>query len=230
MKLSIIIPVYNEEDTVLQVVEAVRSVVLPSGISKEIVIVNDGSTDRTVEVLGQFASDPVIRIFHQSPNQGKTAAFRRGFQEASGDILLIQDADLEYHPREYPKLLEPFLKDGVDAVYGSRFKGQIRRMEWVNRLANYLATGTLNLFYGTALTDINTCFKVVRSRALKGIEIRSSQFVGDIELTAKLIRSGVRITEVPIDYEARSVKQGKKMDWPKALVLYWGIVYYRFAR
>ncbi|MBF0569255.1 MAG: glycosyltransferase family 2 protein [Candidatus Omnitrophica bacterium] len=228
MKLSVVIPVFNEEATVLQVVEAVRVAALPNGINKEIVVVNDGSTDRTAEMLGRLAGDPAIRVFHQSPNQGKTAAIRRGIAEAAGDFILIQDADLEYDPKEYAKLFAPLLAGQADVVYGSRFLGSIRRMKGVNRWANVISNWTFDLFYGIRLTDINTCFKLFRIQDIRSIKVESDHFAFETEATAKMVRKGLRIAEVPIAYEARSRSQGKKIDWPKALGMYWAI--FRFWR
>ena len=227
MKLSILIPAYNEEKTIGQVVDAVKAVSLP-GIEKEIIIVDDGSSDGTVAALSRFKSDRDVRIFQLPNNQGKTAALRRCIQEATGDLLLVQDADLEYDPQEYPKLLAPLLKGEADVVYGSRFKGTIRRMEGVNRWANIISNITFKLLYGKDITDINTCFKLFRSRDIRSLTIVTDHFAFETEVTAKLVRKGLRIVEVPIRYEARSVADGKKINWAKALGMYWAIIRFRF--
>ncbi|MBF0594439.1 MAG: glycosyltransferase family 2 protein [Candidatus Omnitrophica bacterium] len=226
MKLSIIIPVYNEERTVVEVIQTVKAVGLP-GLDREIIVVNDGSKDGTVGALGRYDGDRFVRIFHQQ-NQGKAAAIRRGLLEVTGDLVVIQDADLEYHPSQYPQLLAPLLKGEADAVYGSRFKGRIDAMEPMNRLANVVSNMTFNILFGTRFTDINTCFKVFRAKDLKAIPLESAHFAIETELTAKAIRRGLRVVEVPIAYQARTVGQGKKINWPKALGMYWSIIKYRF--
>ena len=228
MKLTIIIPVYNEEVTIAQVVDAVRAVALPREIFKEIIIVNDGSSDGTARILERFAQDPGVKIFHQASNQGKTAAIKRGMAEATGEWILIQDADLEYDPRAYPGLLKPALSGQADVVYGSRFMGTIRFMKGINRFANVVSNITFFLFYGVKLTDINTCFKLFHTADLRAMDIVSQHFAFETEVTAKLVKKGLRILEVPIEYEARSIAQGKKIDWPKALGMYWAIIKFRF--
>ncbi|MBF0123463.1 MAG: glycosyltransferase family 2 protein [Candidatus Omnitrophica bacterium] len=229
MKLTVIVPAYNEESTIAQVIDAVRAVALPQNLSREIVVVNDGSSDGTAHVLARFLNDPDIKIFHQSPNQGKTAAIKRGIMEATGDLILIQDADLEYSPSEYPGLLRPLLDGHADVVYGSRFMGCIQRMEGINRLANVISNITFTFLYGRRLTDINTCFKLFYSRDIKAVKIVSGHFAFETEVTAKLVRKGLRILEVPISYEARSLVQGKKINWLTALGMYWAIIRFRFT-
>jgi glycosyltransferase involved in cell wall biosynthesis len=229
MKISVIIPVYNEERTVVQVISAVKAVDLP-GMEKEIIVVNDGSTDKTAGALGRFDGDLIVKIFHQTPNQGKTAAIRRGLKESSGDLVLIQDADLEYSPAQYPALIAPLMRHEADAVYGSRFLGTIKNMAPINRWSNIFSNVSFNLLFGTKITDINTCFKLFRSADIKSLTIESDRFAFETEVTAKLIRKGVRIVEVPVDYEARSVAQGKKISWSAAWGMYWGIIRYRFSR
>ena len=228
MKLSILIPAYNEEATIMAVIEAVGAVLLPSGMEREIVVVNDGSTDGTARVLERFKGDAMVRVFHQPLNQGKTAALRRCIREATGDLLLVQDADFEYSPAEYPKLLKPLLEGRADVVYGSRFMGTIRRMKSVNRWANVMSNITFRLLYGKNITDINTCFKLFRARDIKALTIVSDHFAFETEVTAKLVRKGLRILEVPIAYEARSEAQGKKINWPTALGMYGAIIRFRF--
>ena len=229
MKLSILVPAYNEEATIVQVIDQVRAVVLPAGMQREIVVVNDGSTDGTARVLARFKGDPLVRIFHQPENLGKTAALRRCIREASGDFLLVQDADLEYSPAEYPRLLQPLLDGRADVVYGSRFMGTIRHMKGVNRWANVVSNITFRLLYGKDITDINTCFKLFRAADIKGLTIVSDHFAFETEVTAKFVKKGLRILEVPIAYEARSEAQGKKINWPKALGMYAAIMRFRFS-
>ena len=229
MKLSILIPAYNEVATITQVIEAVRAVALPSGMEREIIVVDDGSSDGTAQLLERYRSDPLVRAFYQIPNQGKTAALKRGIKEATGDFILVQDADLEYSPAEYPNLLAPLLNGSADVVYGSRFLGSIEDMAGVNRAANVISNVTFCCLYGQTLTDINTCFKLFRAKDIKSINIVSSHFAFETEVTAKLVRRGLRIREVPIHYEARTLAQGKKINWPKALGMYWAIIRFKFS-
>lgn len=230
MKLSVIVPVYNEEKTVARVIDAVKAVLKKNGMDHEILVVNDGSTDATAAVLGRFDGDRFVKVFHQQPNKGKAEAVRRGIKESTGDLILFQDADLEYDPAQYPQLLEPVILGQADAVYGSRFKGRIEAMAPINRMANVISNITFRLFFGIKLTDINTCFKLFRKSDLAAITIESEHFALETEITAKLIRKGVKIVEVPIKYQARSIKQGKKIDWNKALGMYGAIIRYRFAK
>jgi glycosyltransferase involved in cell wall biosynthesis len=229
MILSVIIPVYNEEQTVEALIESVRNVQLPLGVEKEIIIVNDGSKDKTWKILNRFENTPGIKIFHQD-NQGKTGALLTGIKAARGDIFLVQDADLEYDPIEYPKLLEPILKGETQVVYGSRFLGKITGMQPVNRFANMLSNWTIKSLYGFKLTDINTCYKVFTRKAFEGIVIKGKRFSMDTELTVKLLRKGLSIKEVSINYVARTRAQGKKMKWGVALEMYWPIIKYRFLK
>lgn len=227
MKLSIVIPAYNEEATIEEIVSKVRAAALPEGLTREIVIVNDGSKDRTGDILNGFSGQANTIIVHQS-NQGKTAALLTGFKNASGDILLVQDADLEYDPNEYGKLLEPILDGRTEVVYGSRFLGRIEGMEPINRWANEISNRTFSCLYGVDITDINTCYKVFTRRAWDGMTIVSKNFAFETEFTVKLLRRGCTIKEVAIDYKARSRQAGKKIKWSTALEMFWPIIKYRF--
>jgi glycosyltransferase involved in cell wall biosynthesis len=227
MKLSVLIPAYNEEATICDVIASVRAAALPAGMEREIIVVNDGSTDRTAQVLAALAPDPQVKVFDQSVNRGKTAALKRCIEAMTGDLMLVQDADLEYSPSEYPRLLAPLLDGTADVVYGSRFMGTIRRMKGVNRWANVASNITFRLLYGVRLTDINTCFKLCRAADIRALTIVSDHFAFETEVTAKFVRKGLRIVEVPIAYEARSVAEGKKINWPKALGMYWAIIRFR---
>lgn len=227
MKLSVIVPVYNEERTLETLLEKVRSAPLPPGVEKEIIAVNDGSTDKTRELLDKYRKDPLFTVIHQPKNQGKASAVATGIKNARGEILIVQDADLEYDPAQYAQLIEPILKGQAKVVYGSRFRGSIKGMTFTNRAANVVATATFNFLYRTRLTDINTCYKVFHQDALKGIEITTTHFGFDTEVTCKVVNNGFVIHEIPIQYSARSKKEGKKIDWPKALTMYAQIFRFR---
>ena len=228
MKLSIIIPAYNEELAIVFLLEKVLAVVVPEGIFKEIIVVNDGSTDKTAELLEQFLKNRGgIKVFAK-PNGGKTSAIMKGIKESTGDIILIQDADLEYDPAEYPELLKPILDGESQVVYGSRFMGTIKGMEPINRFANVASNRTFSLIWGTYITDINTCYKVFTRKAIEDIQITAHNFAFETEMTVKLLKKGITIKEVPIRYKARSRQEGKKIRWRTALEMYWPIIKYRF--
>jgi glycosyltransferase involved in cell wall biosynthesis len=206
--LSIVIPVYNEERTIAQVIARVSA--LP--LAKEIVIVDDCSTDRTFDVLSKLDQVPGVVLIRHEINQGKGAALRTGFQNASGDVVVIQDADLEYDPRDIPGLLGPILRNEADVVYGSRFLGEDHRdKSLVHRLGNRVLTEASNLFSGLRLTDMETCYKAFRRDVLRCVDIAQNRFGIEPEITAKLARRGYRFTEVPIGYQARSYAEGKKI-------------------
>lgn len=227
-KLSVIIPVYNEERFIDIVIKKVKSIKLPGDIAKEIIIINDASIDDTGKVLEQYNNDSAIKIFHQEKNMGKSSAVRLGIEMSTGDIILIQDADLEYNPEDYPKLIEPIITHKSPVVYGSRFKGTIKRMRFVNRIANIVSNITLNLLYSTKVSDVNTGYKIFKRDVMNDIKLISNNFTFETEITAKLLNRGYKIYEVPIGYDARSKKEGKKISWLKALQMYWGIIKYRF--
>lgn len=228
MKLSVIIPVYNEERYIDTIIKKVKEVTLPDSMGKEIIVIDDKSTDRTAEILKKYRSDPDIRILSRRKNKGKSQAVHWGIKESTGDIILIQDADLEYDPKFYPRLIKPIIQGQCDVVYGSRFKGSIKNMKFINRVANILSNVTLNLLFFTGITDINTCHKVFKRKALQDIKLVSGSFMFETEVTVKLLKKGYTISEVPIDYVARTKQEGKKITWPRALHMYWGIIKYKF--
>jgi glycosyltransferase involved in cell wall biosynthesis len=227
-RLSIVIPVYNERATVAELLRRVAEAPLPAGVEREVVVVDDGSTDGTREVLRALAAaPPPIRYFEQPANQGKGAAIRRGFAEASGEVLLIQDADLEYDPRDYPALLAPILDGEADVVYGSRFSGGPHRVLFFwHYVGNRFLTTLSNMFTDLNLSDMETCYKVFRREILDGMRLASNRFGIEPELTAKVARRGARIYEVPISYRGRTYAEGKKIGWRDGLAAIWAILRY----
>jgi glycosyltransferase involved in cell wall biosynthesis len=228
MLVSILIPVYNEERTIARIIEKVKAVELPHPLKKEIVVVNDGSKDRTAEILKDYHQDPQINIVHQG-NQGKTGALLTAIKNAKGDIYLVQDADLEYDPIQYPQLLRPIVDKQAQVVYGSRFLVKVKGAAPINMWANGISNWTLNLLYGTKITDVNTCYKIFTRKAFEGITIKGSRFDLDTELTVKLLQKGLTIKEVPITYTPRSRAEGKKINWRTAVSMFWQIIKYRFT-
>jgi glycosyltransferase involved in cell wall biosynthesis len=230
MILSVIVPVYNEKNTIFKLLETVKAAQIPAGIKKEIIVVNDGSTDGTKETLDQIKPTPEIKIFHSPQNQGKTHAVVFGLKQARGDIMIIQDADLEYSPEHYAHLIKPILNKESQIVYGSRFMGTISRMTPINRMANRISNLTINALFGTKMTDFHTCYKMFTREAIKNIDIISRNFSFDTEITAKFLKNGFTILEIPIEYAARSDKEGKKMNWPMALETYGILFKVRFEK
>lgn len=214
MRLSVIIPVYNEEQTIQEVLERVAAVDL-GGIELEIVIANDGSTDGTRTAIDQRRLPPQlpVHVYHSPINLGKGAAVRLGLAFATGDVLLVQDADLELDPAEYTLLLKPILDGRADVVYGSRFLKPSGRVSMKTRGANRFLTLLTNVLFGARLTDMETAYKVMRKEALAGLRLRCVGFDIEPELTARLLRAGRRIVEVPISYHPRTENEGKKMRW-----------------
>lgn len=230
--LSIVIAAYNEEKSVATVLEKVCRAPLPAGVTRDVVVVDDGSQDKTWEVLQTFcATHPQfpVRLFRQQPNQGKGAALRRGIQEAWGDYILIQDADLEYDPEEYPLLLAPVLAGHADVVYGSRFMGgnPHRILFFWHSIGNKFLTFVSNMFTNLNLTDMETCYKLFRADILKKIDLKENRFGFEPEVTAKVARyPGVRIYEVGISYYGRTYAEGKKINWKDGLRALWCILKY----
>jgi glycosyltransferase involved in cell wall biosynthesis len=231
MKLSIIIPAYNEGSTIDEVVCRVLAVDLGS-IEKEIIIANDGSSDgtRTAIETSRWANDPRIEMHHSPINLGKGAAVRLGLHYASGDVLLIQDADLELDPREYGSLLAPILTGNSDVVFGSRFLKPTSRIALRTRLANRVLTWLTNWLFWARLTDMETAYKVFRREALEGIRLRCVGFDFEPEFTAKLLRAGRRIVEVPIGYQPRRDDEGKKIGWSDGVDAVYALLKCRLER
>jgi len=244
-KLSIVIPVYNEKSTIEEILRRVQDM----DIRKEVIVVDDCSTDGTQQILENMAAkqanseklaqaqdggEPVelrdLRFFFQTPNQGKGAALRRGFAEATGEIVLVQDADLEYDPRDYPVLLEPIIDGRADVVYGSRFLSGPQRVHYFwHYVANRMLTLLSDIFTNLKLTDMETCYKVFRREVLKGIEIKSNRFGFEPEITAKIAKHNWRIYEVPITYAGRTYEEGKKITWKDGVQALWCIIRFRLG-
>lgn len=232
MLLSVVIPVYNEKGTLFEIIRRVLN--SPAGLEREIVLVDDCSRDGTQELypqLGQQFPNARIKLVRHQVNQGKGAALRTGFREASGDIILVQDADLEYDPDEYPKLLKPILDGKADVVYGSRFAGgeAHRVLYYWHYVGNRFLTTLSNFFTNLNLTDMETCYKVFRAEVLRGMNLRQNRFGIEPELTAKVARGRWRIYEVGISYAGRSYEQGKKITWKDGLKALFCIVRFAFG-
>jgi dolichol-phosphate mannosyltransferase len=232
MKLSIIVPVYNEEQTIGEVIERIRTVDI-GDVQKEIIIANDGSSDGTHRAIDESAwrGDERVHVYASPINLGKGAAIRLGLWYATGDIVLIQDADLELDPQEYGGLLAPILRGQADVVYGSRFLGrQARRVKRRTRLANWLLTWTTNILFGARLTDMETGYKVFRREVLDGIRLRCVGFDFEPEITAKLLLAGRTIHEVPIGYQPRRADEGKKIRWTDGVDALYVLIKHRLIR
>ena len=229
MKLSVVIPVYNEEKTAKDLIELVLNACqkLSSEVSGfELIVVEDGSTDNTAQVLkDNFSDHSIVRLFFQEYNQGKGAAITRGFQESTGDIIVVQDADMEYDPFEYPQLITPILNGKADVVYGSRFKGETARVLYYwHYLGNQLLTLLSNMFTNLNLTDMETCYKVFRAPVIKNMRLTSKRFGIEPEMTAKISKiPELRIYEVPISYYGRTYAEGKKIGWKDGFSALWCI-------
>ncbi len=226
MKLSIIIPVYNEINSIREILRRVQA----TGLADEIIVVDDGSTDGTRQILQELDGREQIRVLFHPKNQGKGSAVRTGLAAAQGDVILIQDADLEYDPREYPALLRPIQEGIADVVYGSRFLGGARRpiLFW-NMVANKILTFLTNILYNNILSDMETGYKVFRRSVLEGITLRARRFDFEPEFTAKMLKRKIRIFEVPITFNPRDYSAGKKIKAKDAFHALWTLLKYRFV-
>ena len=222
--LSVVMPVYNERETIEEIIRRVAAVPLRT----ELIVVDDGSRDGTRDILGTLQQELGFVLLLQERNQGKGAALRRGFANVTGDLVVIQDADLEYSPEEYPELIELICQGRADVVYGSRFLGRHRVFMFSHYLGNRVVTLLTNVLYNTMLTDMETCYKVMRSEILRDLKLESNGFGIEPEMTAKIFKRGYRVYEIPITYDGRGYEQGKKITWRDGVVALWVLLKYRF--
>ena len=226
-KLSVVVPVYNERNTLVEILRRMRQVRLPEGIDREIIVVDDGSSDGTREVLKQLG-DSTVRVVLHPHNRGKGAAVRTGFAHATGDYVLVQDADLEYDPDDWPKLLNPVLRGKARVVYGSRFTGERRNMLFLHWVGNRFLSLVTNVLYNTTLSDMETCYKLIDRALIDELDLRADKFDIEPEITAKILKRKVRIYEVPISYTGREFDEGKKITWRDGFSALTTLVKYRF--
>jgi glycosyltransferase involved in cell wall biosynthesis len=222
--LSVVMPVFNERTTVDEIIRRVLAVKM----RLELIVVDDGSTDGTTPMLEDLQRALGFTLLHQA-NAGKGAALRRGFAAVTGDIVVIQDADLEYSPEEYPQLIDLICSGHADVVYGSRFLGRHRVFLFTHYLGNRIVTFATNVLYNTMLTDMETCYKVMRTDVLRSLNLRSNDFGIEPEITAKIFKRGYRVYEIPITYAGRGYDEGKKITWTAGLVALWVLLKYRFT-
>lgn len=223
--LSVVMPVYNERETIETMVARVLAV---PGIRIELIIVDDGSKDGTSDILRELAKKYPFKLLHK-PNGGKGSALRAGFKEVTGDLVVIQDADTEYSPEEFPQLIELICQGRADVVYGSRFLGRHRVFLFTHYLGNLLLTFLTNVLYNTMLTDMETCYKAMRVEVLRSFTLDSDGFGIEPEMTAKIFKRGYRVYEVPITYDGRGYDEGKKITWRDGVVALWVLLKYRFT-
>jgi glycosyltransferase involved in cell wall biosynthesis len=241
MRLSVIVPVYNEIKTIDEILRRVRAVDLTVSVGfgpedgsvveleRDIVVVDDGSTDGTREILRQMEADQQLTVVLHQQNQGKGAAVRTGLRHADGDVMLIQDADLEYDPRDYPSMLQPILEGRSQVVYGSRFRGgPTRAMFFWHMVGNRFLTLVTNVLYDSILSDMETCYKVFTREVADQLDLKAAGWGFDPEITAQILKLGYRIYEVPITYTGREFNEGKKIGWRDGLIVLWTLLKYRF--
>ena len=227
-KLSVIVPVYNERNTVVEVLRRMRAVELPDGIEREIIVIDDGSNDGTRDVLRQLG-DSTVRILMHEGNRGKGASVRTGLALATGEYVLIQDADLEYDPDDWPRLIAPVIRGRARVVYGSRFTGERRNMLLLHWIGNRMLSLVTNVLFNSTLSDMETCYKLVDRTLLNDLALRSDHFDIEPEITAKILKRGIRIYEVPISYMGRELDEGKKITWRDGFAALWTLVKFRFG-
>ncbi len=226
MKLSVVIPCYNEKSTIEKIVELVKGV---EGVDKEIVIVDDASTDGTQEILREIKKKyPEREMVFKKVNKGKGDTLREGFKHTSGDYVIIQDADLEYDPQDYKKLVRALEEEKVDVIYGSRFSGSYEKMSTLHYFGNKFLTLVTNLLFGIMLTDMETCYKLIPGDFIRKLNIKSDRFEFEPEITAKILKAGLKIKEVPISYKGRAFSEGKKMTWKDGFNAVYSLIKFRF--
>ena len=223
--LSVVMPVYNERETIDEIIRRVLAVPLRI----ELIVVDDGSKDGTRDILPTLAEELKFKLILQPKNGGKGAALRRGFEEVTGDLVVIQDADLEYSPEEFPELIALICEGRADVVYGSRFLGRHRVLLFTHYAGNRLLTLLTNVLYNTMLTDMETCYKVMRTEVLRSMKLEESGFGIEPELTAKIFKRHYRVYEIPITYDGRGYDEGKKITWRDGIVALWVLLKYRFT-
>jgi glycosyltransferase involved in cell wall biosynthesis len=228
--ISILIPVYNEVRFLITLLERVEAVDF-CGLRKEIILVDDGSTDGTLDLLKPYENNPLYKVFYHPHNMGKGAALRTAIQHASGDLIVIQDADLEYDPKDYPELIQLIIDGKADVVYGSRLTAgkPVRAFNVLHYFGNKFLTFITNILYNTTLTDMETCYKAFRADVIKPIRIRSNRFDFEPEITAKVLKQKIRLFEAPISYNGRNFDEGKKITWRDGIVAVWTLLKYRFV-
>jgi glycosyltransferase involved in cell wall biosynthesis len=223
--LSVVMPCYNERGTIEEIIR--RVVAVP--IRTQLIVVDDGSKDGTRDILTELAKEIPFTLIFQPQNAGKGAALRRGFEAVTGDLVVIQDADLEYSPEEFPELIELICEGRADVVYGSRFLGRHRVFMFTHYIGNRIVTLLTNVLYNTMLTDMETCYKVMRTEVLRSFRLESDGFGIEPEMTAKIFKRGYRVYEVPITYDGRGYDEGKKITWRDGIVALWVLLKYRFT-
>jgi len=226
MKLSVVIPVYNEKNTIEKILDLVLAV---DGIDKEIIMVDDGSTDGSVDILKKIEKEhPDIKVVIKGVNRGKGHTLKVGFKETTGDYVIIQDADMEYDPQDYRKLIRALHEEKADVIYGSRFSGSYEKMTTLHYFGNKLLTLVTNLFFGVMLTDMETCYKLIPGDFIRSVEIKSDRFDFEPEITAKILKAGLKIKEVPISYKGRAFSEGKKITWKDGFNAIYTLIKFRF--
>lgn len=227
--LSIIMPVYNEGMHLREILRRIIDAPLPKGVEKEIIVIDDGSIDNTADILKEFSDKKIISVHDLILNCGKGTAVRMGIKKAKGDIALVQDGDLEYHPNDYSKMIEPILNNEADVVYGSRFLGTIHKMKFLNRMGSTVLNILTGLLYGTKITDQFTGYKVFKINVIKDLNLKCRGFEFCSEVTNKLLKKGIKIKEVPISYSGRSFEEGKKGgSWKDFFIALFYLLEYRF--
>lgn len=226
MKLSVVVPVYNEKNTIEKILDEIKAV---EGLDKEIVVVDDASTDGTTQILKDLEKKyPDVKFFYKEKNRGKGHTLKVGFEHTTGDYVIVQDADLEYDPNDYHKLLRALNEEDAQVIYGSRFSGSYEDMSTLHYFGNKVLTLITNIFFGVMLTDMETCYKLMPGDFVRKVNIKSERFDFEPEITAKILKSGLKIKEVPISYRGRTHSEGKKITWRDGIHALFTLIKYRF--